>query len=348
MGLFILLSRVASRLSAIARGMPEPGNGAGAEGAVLRTSPALQEAVFASAPEAILILDARGHVVTLNLAAETLLGYRGVDAVHFDVARLLSLGGNPAASAVERLIALAAGKSAQEAAGWHRDGTVIPIEAVATEMPGQGSAFALFLRDLRERRRSEQMKSEFVATVSHELRTPLTSISGSLGLLASGAGGSLPDPALRLIRIAHANSQRLARLVNDLLDIEKIESGALRFDIRAVPVKPLIQQAIEHTRPFADGFDVTVLLDPDLPTASPTPIRTGCRRSSPIFFPMRSSFLRPAGKWMFRSRCATMMCASACATTAKGFRRIFATASSRNSRKPIAAMRGTRAAPASA
>jgi PAS domain S-box-containing protein len=260
----IRLPRVFERLRNKVRGMPGPESDTRAEKS-LPLSLAPQMAVFACAPEAILVLDEEGKVVTLNPAAERLFGYRCGDASEFDVARLLSLGGDPSARALDRLTALASSKTEQEIAGWQRDGTVIPLEAIAAEIPGVCKAFAVFLRDLRERRRSDQAKGDFVATVSHELRTPLTSIAGSLGLLASGAGGALPGPALRLIRIAHANSQRLAHLVNDLLDIEKIASGALRFDIRTIPVKPLIQQAIEHTRPFADGFNVTVQFDPDSP-----------------------------------------------------------------------------------
>jgi PAS domain S-box-containing protein len=78
-------------------------------------------------------------------------------------------------------------------------------------------------RDVSEHKRNEQMKDDFVATVSHKLRTPLTSIAGSLGLLASGATGTLADPTMRLVKIAHTNCQRLVRLVNDVLDIQKSE-----------------------------------------------------------------------------------------------------------------------------
>src|SRR5580692_10732643 len=92
-----------------------------------------------------------------------------------------------------------------------------------------------FLRALRyaiERKRLERLKDEFVSTVSHELRTPLTSISASLGLLVGKAAGNLPDPAARLLAIAFTNSQRLVRLVNDILDIEKMDSGQVVFNFR--------------------------------------------------------------------------------------------------------------------
>jgi signal transduction histidine kinase len=120
------------------------------------------------------------------------------------------------------------------------------------------------LRALRyavERKRLERLKDEFVSTVSHELRTPLTSISASLGLLMGNAAGNLPDAAVRLLAIAHTNSQRLVRLVNDILDIEKMESGQIIFKFMQVGVRPLIEQAIEANRGFAEGSGVRIRLE---------------------------------------------------------------------------------------
>src|SRR5580698_9066968 len=101
------------------------------------------------------------------------------------------------------------------------------------------------LRYATERKRLERLKDEFVSTVSHELRTPLTSISASLGLLMGKAAGSLPEPARRLLGIAHTNSQRLVRLINDILDIEKMDAGKAVFNFSRVEFPPLVAQAIE-------------------------------------------------------------------------------------------------------
>ena len=80
-------------------------------------------------------------------------------------------------------------------------------------------------RDVSQRRKLEKMKNEFVTTVSHELRTPLTSIYGSLGLVRGGAAGDLPEKFQQFINIAHKNCARLVDLVNDILDVEKMEGG---------------------------------------------------------------------------------------------------------------------------
>ena len=117
------------------------------------------------------------------------------------------------------------------------------------------------LRYAAERKRLERLKDEFVSTVSHELRTPLTSITGSLGLLMGNAAGSMPAPMARLLAIAHSNSQRLVRLVNDILDIEKMEAGRVVFNFSRVEVRPLVAQAIEANRGFAEDYGVQVRLE---------------------------------------------------------------------------------------
>jgi signal transduction histidine kinase len=117
------------------------------------------------------------------------------------------------------------------------------------------------LRYAGERKRLERLKDEFVSTVSHELRTPLTSITGSLGLLMGKAAGILPKSAERLLEIAHTNSVRLVRLVNDILDIEKLESGRAVFDLKRVDVGSLVGQMVEGIRGMAEGHQVKIRVE---------------------------------------------------------------------------------------
>ena len=120
------------------------------------------------------------------------------------------------------------------------------------------------MEDITARRaeatRMERMKDDFVATVSHELRTPLTSIAGSLGLLARNTE-ELSEPTARLVKIALGNSERLVRLINGILDIEKIESGNLAFDMRRIRLHPLVEQTIDSVRGFANAYGVQISLD---------------------------------------------------------------------------------------
>jgi signal transduction histidine kinase len=101
---------------------------------------------------------------------------------------------------------------------------------------------------------------EFVANVSHELRTPMTSIAGSLGLLAGGAAGPLSTDAGRLVSIAHTSAQRMVRLVNDILDIGRLESGKIAFDFAPVDLHEAAEQAIGAVAVFAMGHGASVRL----------------------------------------------------------------------------------------
>lgn len=126
---------------------------------------------------------------------------------------------------------------------------------------GQTTNFVAVKEDITERMRIERMKSEFVSTVSHELRTPLTSIRGSLGLLAGGVGGMLPAHAKALVDIAHKNSDRLILLVNDILDMEKIESGKMEFKFTPTELMPLLKHSLESNHAYAEQFNVTYELE---------------------------------------------------------------------------------------
>lgn len=116
------------------------------------------------------------------------------------------------------------------------------------------------LNDITERRRISQLQSEFISVVSHELRTPLTSIRGSLGILESGKVGTLADAQLKLIQIAHKNSQRLVTLVNDILDMEKLmaEKMSLKFDI--INLVAAVEHAIEANAAYAHTLDTHLTL----------------------------------------------------------------------------------------
>jgi PAS domain S-box-containing protein len=114
--------------------------------------------------------------------------------------------------------------------------------------------------DITARQEIDRLKSEFITTVSHELRTPLTSIRGSLGLLAGGAAGEIPHSAKTMVDIAYKNSERLTRLVNDILDIERIEGGKLAFQIAPLDLTGLVEQAIEANSGYGEQFRVTFML----------------------------------------------------------------------------------------
>jgi PAS domain S-box-containing protein len=227
------------------------------------------EEIFCMAIEAcpvgIVMIDHAGNIVLVNTEMERLFGYARDEMLGQTVDILLPA--NLRARHAEHRGQFAAHPSSRTAtgrnlAGRRKDGTEFPIEVGLNPIQTRGGSLVLgVIVDLSERNRIERLKDEFVATVSHELRTPLTSIAGALGLLVGNAGGTLPSPAVRLITIAHANSQRLVRLVNSILEMEKIESGKVVFVLERVEVRALVVQAIEANRGFAEGYGVRIRLD---------------------------------------------------------------------------------------
>lgn len=164
------------------------------------------------------------------------------------------------------------------------DGHVIAVDGVPVPGGGRVTTYTDITeerrsakelqRRLAERDEMARLKNEFVSTVSHELRTPLTSIAGMLELLDAEVVGALPAEAKEMVSVAYNNSQRLIRLINDILDIEKIESGRMPFDLAPLLLVPLIERAVAETRTFAQGLGIsiemesrikeaTALVDPD-------------------------------------------------------------------------------------
>jgi PAS domain S-box-containing protein len=116
--------------------------------------------------------------------------------------------------------------------------------------------------DVTRLKEADRMKDHFVSVVSHELRTPLTAMRGSLGLLAGGVAGDLPAEAKPLVDIALQNSDRLWRLVNDLLDIEKMSAGHVDFRVQPLDWRPLLAEAVEASRGLMQQYDVGFALEP--------------------------------------------------------------------------------------
>ena len=138
-----------------------------------------------------------------------------------------------------------------------KDGRELPVSVrIGLINHGKLKFFSAFLYDISEAKKVERMKSEFISTASHELRTPLTAIYASLDMLHSGMGGELPADARELIGISLKSAERLVRLVNDVLDVEKIESRSMAYYRVPQPLLPLVEQAITATQSYADQYQV--------------------------------------------------------------------------------------------
>jgi signal transduction histidine kinase len=147
----------------------------------------------------------------------------------------------------------------REIYGRRKDGSEFPAEASISKIDmGDEIFYTVILRDVTERKQIERMKDEFVSVVSHELRTPLTSIYGSLGMLASGLLPTDSEQGKRLLQIAADSTERLVRLINDILDIERIESGKAKMKAEICNIVDLITQAVNVIQPLADKAGVTL------------------------------------------------------------------------------------------
>ncbi len=220
--------------------------------------------------DGVIVINERGLILTANPATEQIFGHGIEDLIGRNVKILAAAPyaaehdqylENYLTTGQPRVIGLR-----REVEGRHRDGSTVPIELAVAEMrlPGE-RLFVGILRDITERRRVDRLKNEFVSTVSHELRTPLTSISGSLGLLAGGIGGEMSTEAMNLVDIARNNSERLVRLINDILDIEKIESGRMVFNMEPLDLLPLVEQSLSDNAAYGTQFGVEFELVPGAP-----------------------------------------------------------------------------------
>jgi PAS domain S-box-containing protein len=234
--------------------------------AQLRSLASEREHTLESVADGIYGVDAAGRVTFVNAAAARILGALAVDLVGRDAhATFHAPAENGIPYPVEHCYITEAVRDgitvAAELDIYRRlDGREVPVEVTASPLREGGTVrgAVVAFRDVTERRAVERMKDEFVSVVSHELRTPLTSIRGALGLLDSGVLDASPDQASRMVHIALNSSERLSRLVDDILDIERMDAGNSRLELGEHRVEALVAAAVEQVSVLADEAGVAV------------------------------------------------------------------------------------------
>jgi PAS domain S-box-containing protein len=222
------------------------------------------------APIAVFEVDPNATILDMNPAAENLFGYAAPELVGRNcITMLLSPDDRERTEKWWRDF-VAAGKPATFVAErcLRRDGLELACEWTLTPLADETervSSIVMQGRDITQQRAAERVRSEFTSTLSHELRTPLTSILGSLQLLRSGALGEMDKDQDELVEVAERNGQRLLDLINEVLDIEKIESGRVSLVPEPIALEDLVADSLRLNQGFANRFQVTLALQGEVP-----------------------------------------------------------------------------------
>ena len=228
------------------------------------------ELILNAIGEGLCGLDLEARITFVNPAAAKLLGYSISELVHQSIDRILAtpsldhLNQGPDKSAIYATLQEGIVHQVTNAKFQRQDQSMFPVEYVSTPIREQdrivGAVIAF--KDISDRQVIERMKDEFISVVSHELRTPLTSIHGSLRMLASGRLQAQPEKTQRLLHIAANSTDRLVRLINDILDVERIESGKVEMVPQACNAADLIAQAVNTMQAMADKAGIILSVAP--------------------------------------------------------------------------------------
>ena len=224
------------------------------------------EVLLTSVGDGIYGVDTRGRITFVNPSGASALRYTPLELLGRDAHDFLHAPderGAPYAydgCYIAEAIRTGSVTAAEEDVYLRSDGTTFDVEITASPLVDEDvprGAVVVF-RDVTQRREVDRMKNEFISVVSHELRTPLTSIRGSLDLLNSGVLGQLSPQAQSMTSIAVESSERLTRLINDMLDLERIESGASSLDTAPVDARDLLERSATEMAGLASSTGVRI------------------------------------------------------------------------------------------
>lgn len=242
-----------------------------------RTEAALSQlaAIVEDSEDAIFSKTLDGTVVSWNASAQRLFGYSAAEAIGQSILTLIVPSDRHSEESA-LLNKIAQGESVQqyETVRMRKNETLIHVAlTISPVKEGQGQIIgtSTIARDISDRHQIERMKNEFISIVSHEIRTPLTSIRGAIGLLASGMYQNKPERVQRMLEIALTDSDRLVRLVNDILDLERLESGRLELVKERCDAAGAIGQAVEGVQAIADKEGVRFSLPCETATVWASP-----------------------------------------------------------------------------
>ncbi len=222
------------------------------------------KALLSSMAEGVYQIDSYGICKFINAAAETMLGYSSAEIcgnnMH-DLVHHTAPDGSHRSAEHCLLMSVIQTKQPYRTSDdifITKQGLRLPVEVAAEPLVQNGhlTGAVVCFRDITERKEVERRLSEFYSTVSHELRTPLTSIRGAFGLLEGGKGGDLSPKAMKLVSMGREESERLVRLINDILDIRKIEAGKFELNLSSTSADQLVLKTVESLKTLAEQAEI--------------------------------------------------------------------------------------------
>jgi PAS domain S-box-containing protein len=240
-----------------------------------------RELILESVGDGIYGIDLEGRVTFINEAGARMLGYEAEDLTGLDIREVVRHGKADGTQYSKTTSPILKGMRKSEPVRVRddvfrrHDGTQIPVEYTASPLieDGQLSGMVVAFQDVSERRRLDRMKDEFISTVSHELRTPLATLRASLGLISSGALDRRPEKQRQMIEMAIGNCDRLVRLVNDILDFDKMENGRLPLQRVSVPAIDLLRRAADVAHSAATAAHISFRVEASKAVAFADPDR---------------------------------------------------------------------------
>lgn len=241
-----------------------------------------RELILESVGDGICGIDLEGRLTFINEAGARALGYEPDELIGREVHKMIHHSHSDGTPYSKLTSPILQGMRRRETVRmhdevfWRHDGSKIPVEYIASPLLEDGniSGMVVAFQDVSERRRLEKMKDEFISTVSHELRTPLTSLRAALGLISSGTLNKRPEKQNQMVEMAIDNCDRLVRLVNDILDFDKVENG--RLPLNRVPVKAteLLRRAADVAHAIATAVHIKFVVEPGSDMVLADPERT--------------------------------------------------------------------------
>lgn len=227
----------------------------------IKSSEARIRFIIANMPVGLVLLTPQGEIELVNSAMDEMFKYEPGELLGRAFGSLFERKGEQAESEVWEIVKERALGHIHERMAEQKGGNTFPAHLSIREYESRdGLKYMGIMLDVSERHEIERFKQEFLGVISHELRTPLTSIRGSFEMLLAGMFGDMTSEAKHVINIAEKSSTRLIRLVNDLLDMEKLESGKLDMFMEETDVNAIVETSVENVKYFAEDHGVNVVV----------------------------------------------------------------------------------------